>query len=253
MAVWRVLVGVWTPRNWDLSLSALTPYTIPLTPLENPWIKKYRTPPTQSEVNSPVTSPTTPVASNDSRSDSATTVNNTSVPADCVTTNSSSTPRKKPPRTPSRRLIRHVLRARSKAAFELASFFTQLENASPSKKVYASPHLARRFGGGLNDTSSDRKDFTFLPNSSSASLSEEHANIGSGTAHAVGLGLDMRISSESTIIDPESNMSSHGWRYAREVVTYLRENGAKIPTIKEDVDGEWAALSSDGAGDMSGI
>jgi hypothetical protein len=38
IAAWRVLVGVWIPKRWDLSLSALAQFTKPKVPPPNPWI-----------------------------------------------------------------------------------------------------------------------------------------------------------------------------------------------------------------------
>ena len=42
VAAWRVLVGVWAPKHWDLALPALTPYTVPRVPAESAWIDKPR-------------------------------------------------------------------------------------------------------------------------------------------------------------------------------------------------------------------
>ena len=39
-----------------------------------------------------------------------------------------------------------------------------------------------------------------------------------------------------------------GWRHAREVVAFLRAHGARFRTLEAPVDGDWAALSSDGDG-----
>lgn len=49
-------------------------------------------------------------------------------------------------RPPTRRLMRHILRARVEAVKALAGFFDQLDRAGPGKQVKASGHLARRFG-----------------------------------------------------------------------------------------------------------
>jgi hypothetical protein len=40
IAAWRVLVGVWIPKRWDLSLSALAQFTKPKVPPSNPWIDR---------------------------------------------------------------------------------------------------------------------------------------------------------------------------------------------------------------------
>jgi len=115
VAAWRVLVGVWTPKRWDLSLTALSQYTTPPQPPPSPWIDRPHTP------------------------------NNTngrpqSKCPDEVVEN------RPPRRPPSHRLVRHVLRSRVEAMNALACFFDQLTRAGAGKKVKASPHLAERFG-----------------------------------------------------------------------------------------------------------
>jgi hypothetical protein len=50
-------------------------------------------------------------------------------------------------RPPSRRLVRHVLRARVEATNALAGFFDSLSRAKWEKKVGASGHLGRAYGG----------------------------------------------------------------------------------------------------------
>ena len=49
-------------------------------------------------------------------------------------------------RPPSRRIVRHVLRARIDAIRALATFFDQLERDEYGKKIRASTHLARLYG-----------------------------------------------------------------------------------------------------------
>jgi len=112
LAVWRVLVGVWAPKRWDLSLAALTPYTTPYTPPRSQWIG-------QPRAEGDALEPPTPV-------DAATT-------------------RRKRRPLASRKLIRHVLRARSNASRLLAEFFAELERSG--KEVKASSHLAEAYGG----------------------------------------------------------------------------------------------------------
>ena len=41
-----------------------------------------------------------------------------------------------------------------------------------------------------------------------------------------------------------------GWRDAREVIRFLRKRGARISGVDDRVEGEWAAASSEGEGDM---
>jgi len=107
VAAWRVLVGVWAPKRWDLSLAALSQYTTPAIPPESPWVQKTGTPLIVEEP------PVTFVR------------------------------RQRPP---TRRVIRHVLRARAEAAKSLATFFDHLDKAGNVKKVKASLHLARVYG-----------------------------------------------------------------------------------------------------------
>ena len=119
MAAWRVLVGIWTPKQWDLSLTALSQYTTPPQPPPSPWIDRPRLP----------------------NNTSATDVKTESKCQDKVMVESR--PRRRPP---SHRLVRHVLRSRVEAMNALACFFDQLSRAGSGKKVKASPHLAEKFG-----------------------------------------------------------------------------------------------------------
>ena len=119
MAAWRVLVGIWTPKRWDLSLTALSQYTTPPQPPASPWIDRPRIP------------------NNTSGTDGKT----ESKYHDEVVVES-----RPPCRPPSHRLVRHVLRSRVEAMNALACFFDQLVHAGSDKKVKASPHLAERFG-----------------------------------------------------------------------------------------------------------
>jgi len=89
VAVWRVLVGVWAPKRWDLSLATEPPQT-PISPVDAETTRRKRRP------------------------------------------------------LASRKLIRHVLRARSDAARLLADFFAELERSG--KEVKASSHLAEAYG-----------------------------------------------------------------------------------------------------------
>lgn len=242
LAAWRILVGVWAPRNWDLSIPALTPYTIPLTPAENQWIK--RTPKQLSPVIS-----SDNIAGQDTSSLLATNLASvTSVSSNLTVP--PSTPRKRPPKAPSRRLVRHVLRARAKAVTGLASFFAQLEKAGPSKMVYASPHLAERFGGGLGPISCDVVSNAGASSSGSSSVSTPGKSNGNGNGHGLGLNVNTPAEISGITIDPEIILRTPGWRYTREVVAFLRERGAKIATLDKD-EMDWAALSSDGEGDST--
>ncbi|KAI6010515.1 glycerol-3-phosphate-acyltransferase [Pisolithus marmoratus] len=110
IAAWQVLVGVWAPKRWELSLAALAQYKTPHIPAESPWIERKRS--------------STP-----------------SLPAQA--TEPSVSIRRKGPASP--RIMRHVLHARGEAVRAIASFFAQLETQG-DEKVVASLHLARRFG-----------------------------------------------------------------------------------------------------------
>ncbi|KAH9932642.1 glycerol-3-phosphate-acyltransferase [Fomitopsis serialis] len=184
VAAWRILVGVWIPKKWDLSLNALAQYTVPSLPAENEWIDRSKVTPRKTPASEP------PVNGSSTRA-------------------SSSRKRRRPP---TRRLIRHVLRARVEAAKALASLFEQLEKGSGSdgKRVAASAHLAHAHGGGV----------------------DPHPHPDLSTAEGV-----------------EALMEPIGWRYAREVVSFLRKRGARIAQLEERVEGDWAALSSEGEQD----
>ncbi|KAI0369703.1 glycerol-3-phosphate-acyltransferase [Pilatotrama ljubarskyi] len=201
VAAWRVLVGLWAPRKWDLSLSALSQYTVPRIPPENPWVDR-----TKAKVKS---RPVTPGPQSHSESDSSTPskaqAGSPSSPAPSSEPSSLS-PSSKRRRAPTRRLIRHVLRARVEAAKALASLFAQLERAPDNKRVCASVHLARRFGGQVDEPN---------PN-------------------------------QETEEGVEAYAEPMGWRSAREVVSFLRSRGAKVAALADRVEGEWAAMSSDG-------
>lgn len=103
---------MWAPTRWDLSLAALSQYTTPLTPPENPWVERSQR---SSTPDLPAQATEPPVVLKRTR------------PA-------------------SRRIMRHVLRARGEAVRALASFFAALEDAGEDKQVVACAHLARRFG-----------------------------------------------------------------------------------------------------------
>jgi len=120
IAAWRILVGVWIPKKWDLSLSALSQYTKPRIPPVSPWIDR------PSEKESGVKVP--PIPPSDTQ---------TEPPVKARTTR----------RPPSRRLVRHVLRSRVEAVNALASYFDHLARAGRDKKVKASPHLAKMYDG----------------------------------------------------------------------------------------------------------
>ncbi|KAI0313937.1 glycerol-3-phosphate-acyltransferase [Amylostereum chailletii] len=179
-AAWRVLLGVWAPKKWEYSLAALQQYTATPIPPANPWITN----------SSPQTKP--------------------SVPASTITGASAEPPvkstRKRRPR--SGRVMRHVLRARGEAARALASFLDQLEHGRPDKRVRASAHLAKAYGGAVD-----------VPREAASS------------------------EAEGAVAPPRAPV---GWRNAREVVAFLRQRGAKVAALSKRIEGDWAALNSDG-------
>ncbi|KAJ6625367.1 glycerol-3-phosphate-acyltransferase [Mycena sp. CBHHK59/15] len=130
LATWRVLLGVWAPTRWEFSLAALAQYTTPVFPKESEFISK------------------------PSSTDSA------KAPAPVLPPTPELTGHAEPPvqtrpkrRPPSRRIMRHVLRARVEAVKALAAFFEQLRvqssqsRARGGMRVKASLHLARLYGG----------------------------------------------------------------------------------------------------------
>ena len=135
LATWRILVGVWGPKRWDLSTSALEPYTQPKIPPPNPWIDR---PLGNNE----------PVEREGEKHKQTRDPNNPN--------NEESRAKRTGRRPPSRRLVRHVLRARVEATNGLAGVFDSLTRTGWEKKVVASGHLARMYGkseegGGWRD------------------------------------------------------------------------------------------------------
>lgn len=101
------------PKRLDMSASAVAQYTKPKTPPRSAWIDK----PAQQEITDFQLQPEPPVKARSAR------------------------------RPASRRLIRHVLRARVEAANALAGFLGEI--ARTRKRVQASGHLAK--GRGWRD------------------------------------------------------------------------------------------------------
>lgn len=129
LAAWRVLVGVWTPKSWDLAGPALGQYTTPFIPPENPWVQPRANPdePAPSAVLSP------PHRGKHRR------------------------------KTPSRRLIRHVLRARAEAVRVLVTFIAHIEKGAPEeRRVKSSRHLAELHGNGEEGWRNGREVIAFL-------------------------------------------------------------------------------------------
>lgn len=129
LAAWRVLVGVWIPKKWDLAVSALGQYTTPFIPPENPWV--------QPRANADEPAPSV-VLSPPHRG-------------------------KRRRKAPSRRLIRHVLRARAEAVKALIAFIAHIEKGVPQEgRVKSSEHLAGLYGNGEEGWRNGREIISFL-------------------------------------------------------------------------------------------
>ncbi|KAF8644803.1 hypothetical protein AX16_008263 [Volvariella volvacea WC 439] len=222
IAAWRLLVGVWAPRRWDLPFESLSWYTTPQLPPENPWIKRPKTPRRNT--------PSTP-ASNSSPhiSPSPSTSTLGSISGDLLATQPPEPPVKGRRRPPSRKLMRHVLRARVEAIKALAGFFDQLERAGGNKRIQASIHLARRFKGTVETVRVPAAEYE-LPTGAERSTGNSNSarDQSQGTGHE-----------EIQFVDEEQ-----GWRDAWEVIDFLRQRGAKIPSLGAG-ESEWAALTSE--------
>ncbi|EIW63578.1 glycerol-3-phosphate-acyltransferase [Trametes versicolor FP-101664 SS1] len=205
VAAWRILVGMWAPRRWDLSLSAVAQYTVPRIPPENPWVDRARAKKT-SRPATPGPHSGSESASESSAAPAQAQAQDAAERSPSPAPSASSAKSSKRRRPPTRRVVRHILRARVEAAKALASLLAQLERAPETKRVCASVHLARAYGGSVDTPAAPAP-----------------------TADGV-----------QTVPEPT------GWRSAREVVAFLRKRGAKITTLEDRVEGDWAALSSDG-------
>jgi len=138
-AAWRVLIGVWAPKNWEYSLTTLAQYTATPIPRANEWITGKPRDPAGGAATEPPVSP--------------------------------QPYRARRPR--SGRVMRHVLRARAEATRSLASFITQLETGPADKRVRASVHLAHIYGGV--DSISDVSDIGGTGESSPTFIGWRHA------------------------------------------------------------------------------
>lgn len=115
-----------------MSVAAVQPYTVPKTPPESPWIDKNKVNRTPASSPNPATPP---LPNSPPRALSP------ALPGAAAGTNRHG--RRQPP---SRRLIRHVLRARLEATRALATFFQALQTAPEGKRVNACGHLASTYG-----------------------------------------------------------------------------------------------------------
>jgi len=152
LATWRILGGVWLPRRWDISFNALTPYTTLVTPPENPYLtkKEPKVEATGTTSNGTNLHTATPTASTPEVNPAGTSR------APGTTSNDKKEKKEKSGRTPRRRLVRHVLRARVEAAKALEVFLTALQR--DGGRVSASARLASQFGQVNEDGSSGTRD-----------------------------------------------------------------------------------------------
>lgn len=228
ITVWRVLVGVWVPKKWDLSMAAILPYTVNQPPPPNPFLKLR--PEVEATLNRSTSSP--------------------AVPTRATTQEEGKLGKKlkdrRLRRPPSRRLVRHVLRVRAEAMRLLAAYLLSLDREG--LKVPASLHMVRTFGGGVQPPSP--AESTVAPSEASYDKVEGGEQVGAKAVHG------------SVEVGP--SQEGGGWRDGREVLQYLRKrDGNKIEELfmryargfgtargsGADSEGEWAALSSEGEDD----
>jgi len=176
VAAWRVIVGIWTPKARERPMDYLKSF---------------------------IPESATPVGATPPDAVKAWQKGGPPVSA-AIKANKLKEKRKK--RLPTRRLIKHVLRSRVKAAQALESFLSQLENSEI--RVNAKPWLARAamFGGEVDQE---------------VDAVNEKADTGD-------------------IVD----RVPMGSRAGAEVVEYLRRNGAVIPHGQGELNA-WAAAQSE--------
>lgn len=195
IAAWRVLIGVWGPRYWDLPVSSLKTYTKFIPPPPNPWL----------DVNKPPKD--VKPASTSSETSSKHSV--TAAAKDVQTKPSEQQKRK----IASRHLVRHVLRARISAAQSLSEFLAEVNHSDGD--VRASAHLAARYPSSIAFYDTNGKQTS----SAAGDLSK------TGTAVYQFLPVDGPTKTRS----------------AREVIKYLKDNGALIGGLDQIGEGDWAA------------
>jgi len=189
IAAWRVLVGVWTPKRFDLSMGALKQYMTPKIPPPNMWIDANR--PKKEEQQQ-----------QESKVEEA--IHRTTSLTDLKLQLEPPVKSRSARRPPSRRLVRHVLRARVEAVNALASMFDQLD-ASSARNVKASLHLAKLYGN----------------------------TVAAADASATG--------ESGGFPAPEEQ----GYRSLQEILRFLKERGAKIPTLRHGrLEERWAEAPS---------
>ncbi|KIY53060.1 acyltransferase [Fistulina hepatica ATCC 64428] len=133
IADWRILVGIWAPKKWEFPVHALSQYTTPFIPKENPWISKKSSSSSECEAAGQSAAPVLP-------------------PEPAFVQEPPVRGSKKHRRPPSRRIMRHVLRSRVEAVRAVASLFDHLQR-NGNLSLYASGHLARAHGSAVSSSS----------------------------------------------------------------------------------------------------
>ncbi|KAJ7596003.1 glycerol-3-phosphate-acyltransferase [Mycena floridula] len=222
LAAWRVLVGIWAPRSWEMNMGQLEEFRRPVVPKESEWIGTKTTTKGDSSKEDVKTSVLLKTPELSTVTEPPPSISPLSSPSSLSP--SSSTPSRPPLKTrkskrpPSRRIMRHVLRARIEAVKALASFFEELERGGQAKRVGASEHLGRAFGG------------------------VERREMMNETTNPIKAEEEIKAKAEGDLI---------AWRSATEVISYLRKRGAKIPTVAGGnmrLEEEWG-VSSDAEGE----
>ncbi|KAG8934545.1 hypothetical protein FRC02_009757 [Tulasnella sp. 418] len=212
VAAWRVLLGVWGPKQWEMGLAALTQYTIPVIPPPNPWIDK---PLPRSGTATPIPPPETKPATTD---------------GDGSSSKTTSTIKKKAKRPSSRRLIRHVLRARIEASQALATFLEELEYKSP--RIRVSSHLGHPEG---------QVEEGYVSGMSSTSASERSGYVDASGNH--------NSNSSDSLSTPVllGEGEKKAYLEGKEIIALLRRRGARVK--HEGQHSDWAAVVSSSEGE----
>ncbi|KIM26219.1 hypothetical protein M408DRAFT_330764 [Serendipita vermifera MAFF 305830] len=233
LSAYRILVGVWGPQKWDMSLSALSQYTMTQPPPPNPYLKlpdnlKAALMRNTSDPSVPTVNSLDAKVSGAGNSTLTQTTASKSEPAIASSTKSDKRVRNKRP--PSRKLIRHLLRARVDATRQLAAFLRRIDR--PDVKVAASAFMASVYGGG-QETLFEKTGV------------DAHVLTSDGKEVPGAMGTEV-------------DLNPTGWRYGQEVVRYLRSKGANVGKLLREAEGisggdgevegeyDFVALSSDG-------
>ncbi|KZW01901.1 acyltransferase [Exidia glandulosa HHB12029] len=139
LATWRILVGVWMPKRWEVAINNLTQYTTPALPPPNPFLDPKKGP--DADV------PVPPVESGEPK-------------AKDRRVKARTEKKPKPVRPPRKRLVRHVLRARVDCAKALEQLLALLKNEHV--RLRASTRLATVYGDTKTSTRDSREVLRFL-------------------------------------------------------------------------------------------